>query len=179
MGLVLNTVLVSEAKWGVGTPASFLCHPGKATSQLRCDPRGWGLPPAWNILRFSTHRQLWVPDTYCPGSSARMQRDIAQLPSAVCSLQGRSRLKYPVILQCFSLHQDRRRLVQEEEVTAACHKTLVYHRSSSSRNKAFLSNVFYRKKCFLCQLAEYGPRKMRGSRWSHLSYAASTATWVR
>lgn len=175
MRLVPTTVLVNEAKCWVGTPTSLLCHPGKATSQLWCYLCGWGLPSAWNVLLSSTHRQPWVPDTYCPGSPARRQHDIAQLPSAACSLRGRGRLKYLVILQGFSLHQDRCCLVQEEEVTAACHKTHVYH-ASSSRNKALLSNVFHIKKCFLCRLAEYELRKMCGSQWSQLSNPASAVT---
>jgi len=83
-----------------------------------------------------------VPDTYSPGSSARRQCDFALLPSDACSLQGTGRLKYPVILQGFSLHQDRCRIMQEEEVTAACHKTHVYHIAAAAGTKLFFQMYF-------------------------------------
>lgn len=62
----------------------------------------------------------------------------------------------------------------EEEVTAACHKTHVYH-GSSGRNKDFLSNVCHRKCCFSCQLAEYEAGMMCGSQESQLSNSTSAS----
>lgn len=70
--------------------------------------------------------------------------------------------------QSLSLHQDWWLSRAGGEETAAHHKTHVYH-GSSGRNRDFLSNVFHRKCCFSCQLAEYGARMMCGSQESQLS----------
>lgn len=98
MRLVPTMVLVYEAK----------CQVRIATSHVWCDPPGWRLPHRENmwIFYFYTQRQLWETDAYRPGSSMRRPHDLALLSWAVCSLQGRGKLKFPVILQGFSLHQD-------------------------------------------------------------------------
>lgn len=85
---------------------------------------------------------------------------------AVCSLQGRGKLKFPADKASPCIKTDGC-LVQEERRQQLI-MTHVY-RGSSGRNRDFLSNVFHRKCCFSCQLAEYGARMMCGSQESQLS----------